>query len=283
MEQFAEPAATDIRFKLAALFLFGGWLTTTFSLWHSIKHYKPRNRGFFNRAVGFIGYLPPTLLLTLSLSLVMIGYEAACALNFSISPLKVDTNLGLMYGLGWGPTAMIIVVQEVHGYLAPNDDKELIRQRRIRGTAADQEMGMTKKPHWWSRVNTDQKPLDVQDSGNVSEVGGRRPRARNLEWNIEIGSMPVSSRRESNKPAPDIFVRAASNLLFPSRTGTQETQERFTDHPEQGREWVVSNAVADTCPSTDNGANDRADSDGNTANGSTLGAGTKQFRSMLDI
>ncbi|KAN0101448.1 Protein of unknown function (DUF2434) domain containing protein [Hyaloscypha variabilis] len=283
MEQFAEPAATDIRFKLAALFLFGAWLTTAFSLWHSIKHYKPRNRGFFNRAVGFIGYLPPTFLLTLSLSLVMIGYEAACAFDFSKSPLKVDTNLGFMYGLGWGPIAMIIVVQEVRGYPAPNDDRELIRQRRIRGTAADQEMGMTKKPHWWSRVNTDKKQLNVQESGNVSEIGGGRPRTRNLERNIEMGNMPVSSRRERNKPAPDIAVRAASNLLFPARTGTEETQERFTDHPEQGRGRVVSNAMADTKPSTNNGANDRTDSNYNTANGSTLGAGTQQFRSMLDI
>jgi len=283
-KQFAEPTATDTRFKLAALFLFVSWLTTVFSLWHSIKHYKPRNRGTFNRAIGLIRYLPPRLLLTLPLSLVMIGYEAACAFEFSISPLKVDTNLGFMYGLGWGPIALIIIVQEIHGYIVPNDDRELIRQRRVRGAEADQEMGITNKPHWWSRMNTNNRPMNMQDSiaRNVLEIRGGRATTGNLERSIEMGSMPAS-KRDSNKPAPDIAMRAAANLLFPARTGMEETQERFTDHPEQGRGMTASNSAANTSTTAGTGTNDRTDSNDSAASSLTLGVRSQQVRSMLDV
>lgn len=285
-KQRAEPAATDLRFKIAAFFLFGSWLTTVFSLWHSIKHYKPQNRGIFNRAIGLIKYLPSRFLLMIPLALVMIGYEAASAFEFSISPLKIDTNLGFMYGLGWGPIAMVIIVQEIYGYLAPNDDKELIRQRRIRGAEIDQEMGITKKPHWWSRLHSDNSPINLQDSiaRNVSEIGGGRATTRNLERSIEMGNMPVSKGRGSNKPAPDLTtLRAAANLLFPAHAGMEETQERFTDHPEPGRGRAVSNAAADTSSTTRTGVNDRSGSNDSAASGLTLGARPQQVRSMLDV
>jgi hypothetical protein len=284
-KQRAEPAATDLRFKLGAFFLFGSWLTTVFSLWHSIKHYKPRNRGVFNRAFGLIKYLPPRFVITIPLSFVMIGYEAACAFEFSISPLKLDTNLAFMYGLGWGPIAMIIVIQEIYGYMTPNEDRELIRQRRVRNAEIDQEMGITKKPHWWSRLHGDNGPVNIHDhiARNVSEIGGGRATTRNLERSIEMGNMPVSKRRDSNKPVPDITtIRAAANLLFPAHT-MEETQERFTDHPEQGRGRAVSNPAADTSSTTRAGLNDRSDSNHSTASGLTLGARPQQVRSMLDV
>jgi Protein of unknown function (DUF2434) len=284
-KQHAEPAATDLRFKMAAFFLFGGWLTTVFSLWHSIKHYKARNRGIFNRTLGLIRYLPPRFVLTIPLAFVMIGYEAACSFEFSISPLKVNTNLGFMYGLGWGPIALIIIIQEIYGYLAPNDDRELIRQRRIRGAQIDQEMGITKKPHWWSRLHNENKPMNVHDhiARNVAEIGGGRATTRNLERSIEMGNMPVSKRRDSNKPVPDITtVRAAANLLFPAHT-MEETQERFTDRPDQGRGRTVSNAAAEASPTVRSVVNDRSDSNHSTASGLTLGARPQQIRSMLDV
>jgi hypothetical protein len=190
-----------------------------------------------------------------------------------------------MYGLGWGPIAMIIVVQEIYGYLVPNDDRELIRQRRIRGAEADQEMGIPKKPHWWSRLHSDNGPVNIQDhiARNVSEIGGGRATTRNLERSIEMGNMPVS-KKDSGKPAPDItHLRTAANLLFPAHTGMQETQERFTDHPEAGRGRTAPNAGADTSPTARNGVNDRSDSNDSAASGLTLGARPQVIRSMLDV
>jgi hypothetical protein len=275
----AEPMATDARFKTAAFLLFCSWLTTVFSLWHSIKHYKCRNPGLFNRAIGFVQYAPKKFLLVLPLSLIMIGYEAACSFDFSISPLNLDTNLGLMYGLGWSPIALLFIVYEVAGYMEPNEDRELIRQRRIRSAEIDQELGIVKKPHWWSRLNGDNRSISVGDeiARNVSEVGGGPATARNLERNIEMGNMPVSKRLDVDKPSANAdAVHIAAKLLFPARGDMIETQERFTDHPEsaRGRSPVDLRSRNGT---------DRSGSHNSAASGVTLGAKPQQVRSMLDV
>lgn len=280
----AEPVATDVRFKVAAFFLFGGWLTTSFSLQHSIKHYRPRNRGVFNRIFGVVGYIPLKFFFTLPLALLMIGYEAACAFDFSISPLKYDTNIATMYGLGWAPIALIFLVYEIAGVFNPNEDRELLRQRRVRGLEADQEIGITKKPFWWSRLHGDNRPGNVQTqiAQNVAEIGGGRATTKNLERSIEMGNMPVSKKQDQNKPAGNIeAVRAAANLLFPNASN-EETQERFTDAPVTGRGRSLGDTGVN--PSTRNetsaGFSDRSDS----TNGSvTLGVQPQQIRSMLDV
>lgn len=269
----AEPMATDIRFKLAALFLLCSWITTVISLWHSIKHYKERNRGILNRVIGFIRYTPKKFLLALWLSLVMIGYEAAISFEFSISPLNLNADVAFMYGLGWAPIAMIFIVLNIAGYLDPNEDRELIRQRRIRGAEIDQEIGTVKKPHWWSRLNGDNQPLSVRDeiARNVHHVGGGSPTARNLERSIEMGDMLVAKATDNNKPAVlDGPLRTAAELQLPTRNDVQETQERFTDHPEPMR-------GRDPRPRDEN---DRSNS---TASDVTLGAKPQQIRSMLDV
>jgi hypothetical protein len=278
----AEPAATDIRFKVAAFFLFACWLITVFSLHHSIKHYKARNRGVFNRIFGLIRYIPPKFLLILPLSLALVGYVAACAFDFSISPLNIDTNLGMMYGLGWGTIAAIFVVFEVSGYIDPNEDRELIRQRRVRGAEIDQELGIIKKPHWWSRLHGDNKSLNIHDQlvRNVTEIGGGRATTKNLERSIELGNMPVSKRRDSDRPAADLeTMRVAANLLFPASANV-ETQERFTDHPEMGRGRSLAGQETRTLrPPT----SERSDSNHSTGSTVTIGARPQQIRSMLDV
>lgn len=269
----AEPMATDIRFKLAALFLFCSCITTVFSLWHSIKHYKERNRGILNRTIGFIRYTPNKFILTLILSLVIIGYEAAISFEFSISPLNLNTDVAFMYGLGWAPIALILIVLNIAGYIDPNEDRELIRQRRIRGAEIDQEIGIVKKPHWWSRLNRDNQSMSVRDeiTRNINHMGGGLPTARNLERSIEMGSMPVSKVIDRNKPAASSgSLGAAATLLFPTRNDVQETQERFTDHPEPPR-------------GRDPRPQDGADRSNSAASGVTLGAKPQQVRSMLDV
>ncbi|KAF8860932.1 hypothetical protein BDZ45DRAFT_648130 [Acephala macrosclerotiorum] len=230
----AEPMATDIRFKLAALFLLGSWVATVFSLWHSIKHYKERNSGILNWTIGFVRYTPKKFILTPILSLVMIGYEAAISFEFSISPLNLNTEVAFMYGLGWVPIVLIFIVLNIAGYNDPNEDKELIRQRRIRGAEIDHEIGIVKKPHWWSRLNRDNQSVSVRDeiARNINHMGGGPPTTSNLERSIEMGSIPVSKAIDRNKPAASSgSLSTAATLLFPTRNDVQETQERFTDHP----------------------------------------------------
>jgi hypothetical protein len=287
----AEPVATDARFKTAAFLLFCGWLTTVFSLRHSIKHYKPRNRGAFNRLFGFLKYTPIKFLLTLPLSLVMVGYEAAIAFDFSISPLNIDPNLPVVFLVGWLPIALIFVVYEVAGYVDLNEDRELIRQRRIRGAEADNEIGITKKPHWWSRLHGDNQATNVHDAiaRNVNEIGGGKATHRNLESSIEMGNMPSSkskvpvSRNATGSRArpegPEAEWLAAS-MLFPAQNDLNESPNRFTDDPITDRGRNVTELRLSQENDTRGPISNRSHS---TNSGTTLVGNPQQIRSMLDV
>ena len=190
----------------------------------------------------------------------------------------------MMYGLGWGTIALIIVVYEIYGYINPNEDRDLIRQRRIRGAEIDQEMGITNKPHWWRRLHTDNRELNIHDviARNVGEIGGGRATTKNMERSIEMGNMPVSKRRDSNKPVGEIdAVRVAANLLFPSASPT-ERSDPFRDNPGRGRSPGEARREASGAGrgETRAGLSERSDS---TASGVTLGAQPQVVRSMLDV
>lgn len=285
----AKPAATDGRFKAGAFSLFAAWLTIVFSLRHSIQHYLPRNRGAANRLAGFIRYTPNKFLLTVPLSLLMIGYFAACAFDFTISPLKLGGELGFMYGLGWAPVAAIVVVMEIYGYLEPNEDSELIRQRRIRGAEIDAELGYVKKPSWWRLVKEPNQNLSVHEriARNVGEIGGGMATTKNLQSSIEMGNMPVSKRQDSANSTRDSelrTVRMAADLLFPDGPSSPThneapSAERFTDIPVRGR--TVSAESAGGGSGLRPGANGRSAS----SNSSTTltGVPPQQVRSMLDV
>lgn len=246
----AEPSATDIRFKIAVFCLFIAWLSIVVSLWHSIRHYEARNRGLVNRFVGGLGYLPLRFVLMLPLALAMVAYQGLVAWDFDVSPLKVKTNLVSMYVGGYAPALLIVIIQNVSGFLRPNEDKALIQQRRERGVAHDQELGLVRKPAWWKRVNGDGPAGNMRDRimRNVRELGGGRAtaesvhatidtRAREAETaaNIEMNQIgrtnSVASTIRQNQQAPPPYspyggksgqrrsertVQAAATLLFPN-------------------------------------------------------------------
>ncbi|KAK6834698.1 hypothetical protein PG987_009392 [Apiospora arundinis] len=183
----AQPSATDVRFKMATFCLLICWFTIGTSMWHSIRHYEPRNRGMFNRAIGFLGYMPFRFVLLLPLALAVVAYQGLCAWEFWLSPQKVDTNVIAMYVGGYVPTLLILWIQIISGFLRPNEDKNLIQQRRERGDAADRELGIVNKPAWWRRVNGDMPVQGMRDRlmRNVREVGGGAATARNVELAAE--------------------------------------------------------------------------------------------------
>lgn len=315
-EAEAAPMATDVRFKIAAFLLFLGWCVTVYSLWHSIHHYKPRNRGLINRSIGLVRYTPNRFILTLALSLIMIGYEAAISFNFDISPMKIDAsnaNLPWMFGLGWVPILLILFIQEVSGYLLPNEDRELVRQRRVRGAEIDQELGFTKKPHWWSRLNGDHN-MSVHQAiaKNVREVGGGAATTRNLESAIEMGNMPASKKnanrsstrpeslvqvgnnpvhramanREARKSASEAAaVQAAAGLLFPVAKNIAEGKDPFADSKSLGSTASDRGRLIGEQSSgvSRDATSERSPSTGSTGTMGTLNAPPQKIKSMLDI
>jgi hypothetical protein len=221
----------------------------------------------------------------------MVSYAIGCSFDFSISPLNLEVDLGTMYGWGWGSVTLILVVYEIAGYLDPNEDRELIRQRRIRGAEIDQEMGVTKKPHWWSRLHGDNREVGVHEqiARNFGEVGGGRATTKGIESNIEMGNMPVSrstSEKIGERPGKGEFnaVSLTANLLFPANNGSPSNERRdvFRDTPERGRSPGDARPRAPSQP-TRTATSDRSNSTGTQANGTMLGARPQKIRSMLDV
>ncbi|KAI1372105.1 hypothetical protein F4677DRAFT_274593 [Hypoxylon crocopeplum] len=302
--EFAMPAATDGRFKAATFCLFVCWFTIMVSLWHSIRHYEPRNRGFFNRIIGFLGYMPFRFTLMLPLSLAVVGYQGLCAWDFGLSPLNAKSNLLAMYLGGYAPALLIIIVQFIAGFMRPNEDRELLRQRRERGQAIDQELGFVRKPAWWRRVNGDVPTGSMRDRimRNVREVGGGRPTARHIERlaeqraaeaesdtatrtnAIEMNEMRRTNSVRSNTPGSvpppystyggksdqrrsERTMQMAAGLLFPGMN-----PEASTD---RGRDLEVASEQTRRP-----GTSERSSS---TASGMSTSGPPQQIRSMLDI
>ncbi|KAI1498032.1 hypothetical protein F5X99DRAFT_394918 [Biscogniauxia marginata] len=309
----AIPAATDGRFKAAPFFLFVCWCTCLVSLWHSIRHYEPRNRGWFNRLIGFLGYMPFRFVLMLPLSLALVAYQALVAWNWDISPLNVSTNLLAMYLGGYAPSLLILIIQVISGFLRPNEDKELIRQRRVRGQAIDQELGLVKKPAWWRRVNGDMDSGNMRDRimRNVREVGGGRATAAQVERmaerraaetenettnnsnpnSIEMGAMQrtnsiTSSVHTSTAPPPYVAPYGGkSDQRRNDRTvqlaagllfpGTNPETTAPAPYVDRGR-----GSAAPNTHSRRPGTSERSNS---TASGMSTSGPPQQIRSMLDV
>ncbi|KAJ2973970.1 hypothetical protein NUW58_g8808 [Xylaria curta] len=298
----AIPAATDIRFKIAPFLLLVSWLTILVSLWHSVRHYEARNRGWLNRIIGFLRYVPFRFLLMIPLALVVVAYQALAAWEFDYSPLKRDTNLVAMYVGGYLPALLLVIILCVSGFMRPNEDKELIRQRRERGAQLDQELGITKKPAWWRRIRGDVGTGDVvrdQLYRNVREVSGNprvqqmaEQRAANSEAapagnnTFEMSSLgrsssianrtappPYSPPSRSDQRNADRTIQAAAGLLFPNASNPPPPAPIPTTAPapagNRGRNTVHTRASADRSSSTGSAV--------------SITGPPQKIRSMLDV
>jgi len=287
----AEPMATDGRFKASAFFLFFAWVTIVYCQLHNLHYYKPRNRGLFGSILGFVKYTPVKFLLAIPLALIMVGYAAASFFDFTISSLSLGADPAYIYGFGWGPILLIFLVYEVYGYIDPNEDKELIRQRSIRGAEIDQELGITKKPHWWGNLHGKHgMNVHEQIAQNVREVGGGAAAASSIESSIEMGNMAVSKKQERTVTEIDAR-RMAADLLFPAPSGTRERSDPFADTPirgasslrsefsDKGGKPLGSEARNSVRPQTA----ERSNSTVTQSSGGTLNAKPQKIISMLDV
>lgn len=259
----AATSATDGRFKAAAFMLLVCWLTIAFHLRHSIKHYRERNRGIFNKAIGLVRFTPYRFQLIVPIALSVVAFQALSAWEFQYGVFDVTGNRISMFVGGYVPALLIMVVQIIAGFVNPNEDKELIRQRRVRGAAADRELGIVKKPAWWKR--RDNETMRERIARNVREVGGGRATAANIDRsmdtrlretdatnaNIEMGQMSPTSAvttTQSRQPLATPYsgrsdnrrsertVNHAAGILFPnsesvSMTQTQRLSYLMSDGP----------------------------------------------------
>lgn len=185
----AVPSGTDARFKAGSFLALLAWCTICYSLRHSIHHYRPRNRGSWNSFRGFWQYCPWKFQLAIPLLLIHIGYAIASSFIWTISPFKFDGNPAWLYGLDIAPALLIILTFEICGFLEPNEDRALIKQRTERGRAADSALGIRHKPNWWSNLS----------SANQYRTNEQRLRALPTEIGVGGGRPAVTGSMERNQ------------------------------------------------------------------------------------
>lgn len=220
----AIPNATGIRFKVGGFCLVISWFTILFSLYHSISHYKPRHRGIFNRALGFVSAIPLRLVLIISVLAALIAYQIFISFVWDFSIVKArDGNIPAIMAWGYGPSIIIMYTQIVYGFVAPNEDKELIRQRRERGEIDDRDLGIVRKPAWWNRVRGDHlRSMRDKINQNVNEVGGKRGVGRRTEDDMERHVRLEAERSAVNDDGIELgSMRTASSNPRADRAGAR--------------------------------------------------------------
>jgi len=212
----ARPAATGSRGKAGAILAAVAWFVICYSLYHSLKYYKPRGRGL-GKITGFFRNCPIKLAVALALLAVRIGYGIASAWFWDLSIFQDKVYIGWPFGLGYGPILAIIIIFEIAGFIDKNEDKIIIEQRRARGIIHDRELGITRKPNWWSKNFSDRYATDEQRLRNMTTVdggiagvtaGAGRQTSRQVHEGIEMGNMRNRSR---SRPPEDPFRDQSSN------------------------------------------------------------------------
>ncbi|KAG6017929.1 hypothetical protein E4U41_004097 [Claviceps citrina] len=266
IQDTAIPNATGARFKAGSFCLVIAWLTMLYSLRHSIHHYHgPHHRRVFGKAVGALPAVPVRLALLIALSAAMIAYQILIAFRWDLSLMvAVGANVPAVMAWGYGPSVLILYVQIVYGLAAPNEDKELLRQRRERGEANNRELGLVQKPAWWRRVRGEHlQSMRDKINRNVQEVGGRRAVGRRVEDATELQvRLEAESSAMNHGPGANDGRQACrdgvTNTDTDTATATSATaaaEERQQNRPSRdggGRRPRLahrSNSAASTTPS----------------------------------
>jgi hypothetical protein len=281
----AAPSATDIRLKVGSIFAVCAWFVICFSLHHSLKHYKPRASTLWGKFTNFCHYSPTKLFLSIVILAVRLAYGILSSWEWETSLFKYNVNPGWPFALGYGTTLLIILIFEVAGWVEPNEDKVIIAQRRDQGRAADAELGLTKKPNWWSKLSGDPHAAHLTDDQRLraltTEVGGGRATSRNIAANVELMTLGASSQSQSQAQ------QGQGGLRDRSRSRPRNRGDPFRD---------PSPAVSDGTTASDQErlrpAATRTDSDvsstmtgatGMTGRTLTENAPPQRIRSMLDV
>jgi hypothetical protein len=270
----AKSAGTDIRFKAGGIIAASGLFVILWSLQHSMHHYKQHRPGVWPAVSNYLTNCPPKLLLTVIVLAIRLAYGVYMPWHWDTSIFKYDASPELYYGAGYAPSLLIIIIFNIFGFIDENEDKVIIKQRRIRGQAADSELGIVKRPHWWRKNNA---YSDEQRLRNLaSEVGGGRPTAERLSSNVEL----MNIRRTSTlTTTPTIGLR--------QRSRERARDDPFRDHsPASSAEEGLMRPNLQHRPSS-LASNTTDASNGTRMTGVTLTESqnrpAQQIRSMLDI
>ncbi|KAE8369494.1 hypothetical protein BDV27DRAFT_120727 [Aspergillus caelatus] len=212
----ARPVATDTRWRAAGFVALAGMLVITYSLEHSIYRYKPRPSSTGGQLLFYLNAAPSQFLLAIAILGIKIGYAIASAFDWTVSPLKYDVQSGWIYGLGYTPALLIILIFNICGYCELNEDKALIAQRGEleSGLASDVGIGQ-RNPPWWKKQRLRSFAREITGRGSPIDRD-REDMARYVEMGIikpqEQSGDRVVGISELNKEEPRIMTRQATSM-----------------------------------------------------------------------
>ncbi|KAF9884068.1 hypothetical protein FE257_002357 [Aspergillus nanangensis] len=186
-ELIARPTATDSRWRAAGFVALAGVLVICYSLEHSIYRYRTRPNTSLGQLLFYLNAAPSQFLVALAILGLKIGYAIASAFDWSVSPLKYDVSSGWLYGLGYLPAFLILLLFNICGFCELNDDKALIAQRVDidHALASDVGIGLKKeKPHWWTR---DRWKALTREIARRSSPNARKSDSHDLEMGVVDG------------------------------------------------------------------------------------------------
>ena len=262
------PTVEDTRFKAGAVLAFCAWCIIPIHLWHSIRHYKPEAS---QKTFGRLRAIPPVFVLTILLSLVVIGYAEASAWVPGINLGGVKANSGYIYGLGFAPEILILFLNIVSGLRNPNEDLELLRQRVSRSEAIDAMLGIdrrNRKPRWWTQV--------------ANEFGFDNDAKLRALANTNIGH-----RRTEEETGRDVrMYDLARQHLDEETTPESNIEEQFLDRPTRRDNVQVQSGLLDITTPPVRGGIHREPSASPSFGSETTAVSQvqpQQIRSMLDV
>lgn len=280
--QIAEPMATDVRFKIGSIFAALAYFTIIYDVYHNLHYYFPHDRGIWKSFDNFLSNTPARLFFSILVLGIKVAYTIASAWEWNISVMKYDVSPGWPYGLGYGSTLLIIIILNIWGYIDRNEDLQLMEQRRVRGRAVNAELGIVKKPAWWSKARGDSHLSDEQRLRNLTtEIGGGAPTTRRLGHNIELGNMsiPRSTALSGVVERGDSEITSEAGLRDRSRS--RPRGDPFRDPREaRGRSESLRPALGRETSNVTTASNETGRS---ALTGTTINAQPQKVRSMLDI
>lgn len=212
----ARPVATDTRWRAAGFIALAGMLVITYSLEHSIYRYKPRPSSTAGQLLFYLNAAPSQFLLAIAILGIKIGYAIASAFDWTVSPLKYDVQSGWIYGLGYTPALLIILLFNICGYCELNEDKALIARRGELESALASDVGIGQRnPPWWKKQRLRSLAREVTGRGSPIDRD-REDMARYVEMGIikpqEQSGDRVVGIAELNKEEPRITTRQATSV-----------------------------------------------------------------------
>lgn len=190
----AKPAAVDARFKAASILAVVCVGLIVFRLVSASRAYRSN--------------IPPILSSITVVTAIRLAYAVAGSWVWSLSPYRLELNIGLLYGLAYAPAILILFLLNVRGYLCENEDKILIAQRSLPGDEPSQRF---------------QIPLrELKDRRRVT-------RERPPSWWLR-------TRNSTGSPG-DPFKIPPSSKLSPSQTDSAASSSKLVEQDESGHYW----------------------------------------------